>query len=227
MKQVPLRVDFAGAFLDVPRLARPEALIVNCAIFPLVSTTSWPYHRRAGLGGSAAWSMLTGRDAFADDLRFAGWQDPAVIAETGLCVWKSGISPRLLAKYDPEWLFGKMMLWWTGHPHDTAANMERPRELGLAVVAGDAAAAAAGTSDVHALGLAMNLSYDAQQIEGMELLPTFGAEIGRKYCGSGFGGYALYLFASAEERELAARVARPRCTFVEPYMRPAWALGGS
>ena len=54
--QAPLRVDFAGGWLDVPRFARPGGGIVNCAISPLVSLRHWPYRARAGLGGSGAYA---------------------------------------------------------------------------------------------------------------------------------------------------------------------------
>ena len=92
----PLRVDFGGGWLDVPRLARDGAYIVNCAISPTVSLREWPYERKAGLGGSGAWALLNGRDGVGSELDLGvGWQDPAVIAETGLCVWRSGQRPVL------------------------------------------------------------------------------------------------------------------------------------
>ena len=36
-QEVPLRVDFAGGWLDVPRFSQKGGFIVNCAIKPLVS----------------------------------------------------------------------------------------------------------------------------------------------------------------------------------------------
>jgi len=90
--QAPLRVDFAGGWLDVPRYSRPDAYIVNCAISPLVSLKSWPYRPKSGLGGSGAYAMLSGDDGVVSELNLGvGWQDPAVINETGLCVWRSGV----------------------------------------------------------------------------------------------------------------------------------------
>lgn len=47
--EAPLRVDFAGGWLDVPRFSRPGAFIVNCAISPLVSLREWPYETHATL----------------------------------------------------------------------------------------------------------------------------------------------------------------------------------
>ena len=64
----PLRVDFAGGWLDVPRFARPGTWVVNCAISPTVSLTDWPYERNAGLGGSGAWALLNGRDSVTSEL---------------------------------------------------------------------------------------------------------------------------------------------------------------
>ena len=87
--QAPLRIDFAGGWLDVPRFARPGAHIVNCAISPLVSLHDWPYRPQAGLGGSGAYAMLRGNDGVRSELNLGvGWQDPAVIAETGLWLVK-------------------------------------------------------------------------------------------------------------------------------------------
>ena len=94
--EAPLRVDFAGGWLDVPRLARPNAYLVNCAISPLVSLRHWPYHAKSGLGGSGAYALLQGDSGVASELNLGvGWQDPAVIHETGLCVWRSGAKPAL------------------------------------------------------------------------------------------------------------------------------------
>ena len=52
-EEAPLRVDFAGGWLDVPRFARQGSFIVNCAISPLVSLKEWSYQKRSGLGGAA------------------------------------------------------------------------------------------------------------------------------------------------------------------------------
>ena len=92
----PLRVDFAGGWLDVPENAMPGEYIVNCSISPTVSLKEWLYRQGAGLGGSGGWSVLNGWDPVASELGLGvGWQDPAVIAETGACVWKSGEKPVL------------------------------------------------------------------------------------------------------------------------------------
>lgn len=81
----PLRVDFAGGWLDgrvcvrpldrsadtlrlVPRFAVPGAFIVNCAISPAVTLNEWPYELKSGLGGSAAWAMLNGANGVESEL---------------------------------------------------------------------------------------------------------------------------------------------------------------
>ena len=87
------RVAGCAALFPARRLHR------NCAISPLVSISSWDYEKRSGLGGSAAWALLNGEDGVDSELNLGvGWQDPAVITETGLCVWKSGLRPTLHLK---------------------------------------------------------------------------------------------------------------------------------
>ena len=51
-------------------------------------------------------------------------QDPAVINETGLCVWRSGSKPVLDFKRNGDMLSGLMALLWTGQPHDTPAGID-------------------------------------------------------------------------------------------------------
>ena len=83
-----------------------------------MSLFDWPFHKCAGLGGSAAWSLLNGHDPVSKELDLGvGWQDPAVIQETGLCVWESGPSPVLHVKRSGSILTGKMAIAWTGS-HD-------------------------------------------------------------------------------------------------------------
>jgi galactokinase/mevalonate kinase-like predicted kinase len=55
MIQVPVRVDFAGGWLDVPQYALPGGKIVNCAVSPLMTKETNPYQHGGGVGGSAAW----------------------------------------------------------------------------------------------------------------------------------------------------------------------------
>ena len=129
-REAPLRVDFAGGWLDVPRHAVEGAYVVNCAVSPLVSLMDWPYEKRSGLGGSGAWSLLNGYDGVTSEADLGvGWQDPAVIRETGCCVWKSGAKPFLEFKRNGDFLNGRMAIAWTGAEHDTPAVVDLAQGL--------------------------------------------------------------------------------------------------
>jgi cytidyltransferase-like protein len=216
--QAPLRVDFAGGWLDVPRFARPGGCIVNCAISPLVSLRHWPYRARAGLGGSGAYAMLRGNDGVRSELNLGvGWQDPAIIAETGLCVWKSGEEPRLEFKRDGEMLRGRMALLWTGIPHDTPAVADLRRDFDGIYRAGQVAREAVYRESLDALAEAVCRSYRAQLQEGMQPLPEVPEALAWKYCGGGWGGYALYLFPTNKDRD--QWVERDGVMAIEPYLK--------
>ncbi|GBF95467.1 hypothetical protein Rsub_07817 [Raphidocelis subcapitata] len=216
--RAPLRVDFAGGWLDVPRFARAGAFVVNCAVSPLVGLHHWPYHVGGGLGGSAAHALLEGRDPVASELDLGvGWQDPAVIRETGLCVWRSGPTPQLEFKTPGSFLRGRMALLWTGAPHVTPDLVDTPRDYDAIEAAGAAARAAVlpGNESLRALAAAVGASYAAQLGEGMAPLPRHG-ELARKYLGGGHGGYALYLFAD-EGARAAFLGGVPETAAVEPH----------
>lgn len=208
----PLRVDFAGGWLDVPKLSRPDTFIVNCAISPLVSLSSWPYRIGGGLGGSAAYKILVGSDSVSGELAAGvGWQDPAIINETGLCVWKSGPRPQLHFKTNGDFLAGTMGIVWTGKPHSTPDLVDKPRDYGWIMAAGIQAMNAVKTNNLRLLAKAVDYSYKAQMSEGMDPLPDIDGAIAKKYLGSGWGGYALYLFDAG---------CRPDSVIpVEPYLR--------
>ncbi len=214
----PLRVDFAGGWLDVPRFARPGAFVVNCAISPTVSLREWPYEHNAGLGGSGAWALLNGRDGVASELDLGvGWQDPAIISETGLCVWRSGRRPVLELKHNGDFLSGRMALFWTGSPHDTPNLADRPRDYDAIERAGATARAAVWRSDLAQLADSVRQSYVMQQGEGMPHLPVdVTGSLAWKYCGGGFGGYAVFLFSESGARDAACR--RPGFRPVEPFL---------
>lgn len=200
-QQAPLRVDFAGGWLDVPRHAIPGAYVVNCAISPMVSLQDWPYERNAGLGGSGAWALINGQDGVDSELELGvGWQDPAVIRETGLCVWRSGPRPVLDFKRNGDELAGRMAIMWTGKSHDTPglADMERNFER----IAESSAIARVGVlaGDLSLLAKGVEVYYQEQLAEGMDRLPDMTGAIARKYCGGGHGGYALYLFGDPTDR---------------------------
>lgn len=216
---VPLRVDFAGGWLDVPKLSYPGGFIVNCTITPLVSLENWGYRLGSGLGGSAAKAILECRNGVQEELATgAGWQDSAVIEETGLCVWCSGSKPVLDTKVNPEWLTGRMLLYWTGNSHRCSDLVEICRDYSRIADASKTAREAVRNSDLDLLGRSMNLTYSLQLQEGMDLLPEIGA-IAMKYSGSGHGGYALCLFDSPKTRNAAHRNISGETLVIEPYLR--------
>lgn len=212
-ERVPLRVDFAGGWLDVPKFAVEDGFIVNCAVSPLVSLSAWPYEVGGGLGGSAAYRLLLGQNALQSELDAGvGWQDPAVISETGLCVWRSGRRPELELKTPGRLLEGLMGIVWTGKPHSTPDLVNRPRNFALIAQAGKTAFTGVRCNSISFIADAIHMSYRAQLAEGMDPLPAIPGSTARKYLGSGWGGYALYLFAYGK---------RPSDVIpVEPYTKP-------
>lgn len=216
--EAPLRVDFAGGWLDVPRYAIDGAFVVNCAVSPMVSLREWPYERNAGLGGSGAWALLNGKDGIDSELAMGvGWQDPAVIRETGLCVWRSGERPVLDFKRHGDFLKGCLGLLWTGKPHDTPGLADHARDFQR--IADSALVARAGVIDAShdLLAKGMSIYYEGQLDEGMEPLPEIPGSLAMKYCGGGHGGYALYLFphsaarAAALDKTTDMRAVEPFC----------------
>jgi len=225
----PLRVDFAGGWLDVPKFARAGAYVVNCAISPLVSLQEWPYERNAGLGGSGAWALINGKNGVEAELDLGvGWQDPAVISETGLCVWRSGAKPVIELKHNADFLRGRLALYWTGIPHDTPGVVQNARDFDAIEVAGRTARDAVWASSLEGLAHAVRQSYAVQRGEGMVALPgdgeasaklpaeLAGAVLAWKYCGGGFGGYALYLCSRRKARDRLCKELGFRA--VEPYL---------
>ncbi len=227
-QEAPLRVDFGGGWLDVPRFARPGTFVVNCTISPTVSLRAWPYERNAGLGGSAAWAMLNGRDGITSELDLGvGWQDPAVVAETGLCVWKSGPRPELEVKHSGDFLRGCLALYWTGNEHSTPGVADQRRDYDAIARAGALAREGVWGRSLDQLAAGVRASYTVQCGEGMKPLPGDPAAeataaladcrpLAWKYCGGGFGGYAMYLFPETAARDAACRL--PGFRPVEPYL---------
>lgn len=216
---VPLRVDFAGGWLDVPKFSIEGEYVVNCAISPLVSLEDWQYHKNSGLGGSGAWALLNDKDGIKAELDLGvGWQDPAVIKETGCCVWKSGKLPLLEYKNSGEFLEGRMALYWTGSPHNTPGLVDLDRNYPK--IANSARIAKEGVMrrSVFQIANAVSSTYHTQLAEGMEPLPMIGKSIGYKYCGGGHGGYALYLFDHHTERHEALKTTE-NLIAIEPYCK--------
>ncbi|GAX84685.1 hypothetical protein CEUSTIGMA_g12106.t1 [Chlamydomonas eustigma] len=240
----PLRVDFGGGWLDVPKLSRSGAYIVNCAVTPLVTLQDWCYELGGGLGGSAAWALLQGRSSIESELDLGvGWQDPAVIQETGLCVWKSGERPDLEFKSSGSFLKGLMAIQWTGKSHITFEQTGKARNYDMISEAGSTARQAVlpEKQDVNLLASAIHQSYLSQLDEGMpEIVPSDShpGELARKYCGGGWGGYVLFLFSDQTQRdafitapdshypsvhEASGKVTeqmKPQKIAIEPYVRP-------
>lgn len=217
--EAPLRVDFAGGWLDVPRFSRPGEFVVNCAISPLVSLREWPYEKQAGLGGSGAWALLNGRDGVDSEIDLGvGWQDPAVIRETGLCVWRSGLKPVLDFKHNGDFLTGRMAIFWTGTQHDTPGVVNLPRDFDKIAESARIAREGALRADIALLAEGVSVYHASQLAEGMDALPEIEGSIAHKYCGGGYGGYALYLFDSPSARD-AAIASIPELRAVEPFCR--------
>jgi len=217
--EAPLRVDFAGGWLDVPRFSRPGAFIVNCAISPLVSLREWPYETQAGLGGSGAWALLNGRDGFESEIDLGvGWQDPAVIRETGLCVWRSGTQPVLDFKHNGDFLAGKIAICWSGKSHDTPGVVDKQRDYDRIAESGHIARQGALNADLHQLASAMSLYHQTQLDEGMDPIPEIPGALAHKYCGGGYGGYSLHLFDDTDKRQAALQTT-PNLRPVEPFCR--------
>lgn len=223
-EEVPLRVDFGGGWLDVPHLSQNGAYVVNCTITPSVRLSKWNYQIGGGLGGSAAYKILLGESSMEKELESgAGWQDAAVIQETGLCSWHSGSKPKLALKRNGELLRGSMALWWTGEAHNTPQLSRSKRNYDLIIQAGVKCHEALRWSDFgpfwEKLLDGVRLSYLAQLEEGMKRLPDVPGSHAKKYCGSGFGGYALYLFTNSSVRDIFVEKTAGALA-IEPYIKP-------
>lgn len=217
--EIALRVDFAGGWLDVPKFSKENSYIVNCTISPTVSLNKWDYEVGSGLGGSAAYAILTGKNSIQSELDLGvGWQDPAVILETGLCVWKSGVKPILDFKTNSDFLIGKMALLWTGKNHTTYNNVDIKRDYEIIKKASQLAREAVNplNIDYGKLCEAVNISYKVQIDEGMNALPNYN-ELAKKYSGGGHGGYALYLFKDENDRNNFLE--KENTLKIEPYTK--------
>jgi mevalonate kinase len=163
--------------------------------------------------------MLNGEDGVTSELNLGvGWQDPAIITETGLCVWESGQRPKLHLKRNGDMLQELMALRFTDIEHDTPAIADKNRDYERIYQAGLVAADAVLRQDVPHLGEAVRMSYQAQLAEGMAALDIPTTCLAAKYCGGGWGGYALYLFSSPADRDEFVGVSS--CAkAIEPFIR--------
>jgi len=216
---LPLRVDFGGGWLDVPKFSVKDGYIVNCAISPTVTLKDWKYKLKSGLGGSGAWALLNGADGVQSELDLGvGWQDPAIIQETGLCVWRSGVRPVLELKRNGDFLNGLMALSYTGVQHDTPANANNERDFELIKRAGLEAYKGVINTNVELIANGIELSYAAQLKEGMEPLHRVDNSIARKYCGGGWGGYAVYIFKERKHRDKFVSSSEDNLA-IEPFLK--------
>ncbi|MBK1831731.1 cytidyltransferase, partial [Verrucomicrobiaceae bacterium R5-34] len=145
-----------------------------------------------------------------------GWQDPAVIRETGLCVWRSGQRPVLDFKRNGDMLTGKMAILWTQGEHDTPSFADDDRDYATIERSGHLAREGVLNEDIHKLAEGIQVYHGVQLEEGMEPLPEIAGSIARKYSGGGHGGYALYLFESESARQAALEITSD-LKAVEPY----------
>lgn len=218
MKEIPLRVDFAGGWLDVPSFSRKDGIICNCAIFPTISKHNCPYHIGGGLGGSAANSILKGENSILSEINNGvGWQDPAIIIETGLCAWQSGTKPKLIIKRDGSILIGKMAINWTGKRHYTSKLVNNIRDYNIIVDSGKICYSGILKNNLKIICNGIKKYYESQLKEGMTPLVSYNA-LAYKYCGSGWGGYSLYIFNNTNERNNFV-INNKTAMSIEPYCR--------
>jgi hypothetical protein len=120
-----------------------------------------------------------------------------------------------------DFLRGRMALLWTGCEHVTYENTNKARDYALIEKAGTLARAAAlpgqaPHDSLAQLAAAVDASYAVQLGEGMAPLPEHG-QLARKYCGGGWGGYALYLCAGQQQRDALVKAVEGSVA-VEPYI---------
>ena len=154
------------------------------------------------------------------------WGSPCAAAAPPLV---RGAQQRAARWHDTtQFLRRRMALFWTGTPHDTPGNVHNPRNFDAVERAGKLARDAVWASDLEGLAAAVRESYAMQLDEGMAplpgdptgtlALPTNSPEsvLSWKYCGGGFGGYAVYLCANGEVRDELCKAEGWRA--VEPYV---------
>jgi len=209
------RVDFAGGWLDVPRLARHDGFVVNCSVTPrhhFPEDRHWREYR--GMGGSGAlaiykhlvegktWPSAT-RLAIASEMKAGGgWQDPAIVAEGGCCVWRSGPRPFLEHKNGGEWLEDRMFVVNSGQLRPAIFIPGKSQDYDAIVAASQLAAAAVVDRDVSGLANAIRATCQVQLAEGMDDVsqqPRMELVCQRysyvwKYLGAGWGGAILMFF---------------------------------
>jgi hypothetical protein len=111
-----------------------------------------------------------------------------------------------------------MAILWTGKSHDTPGVVNHPRNYDEIALSARIARKGALAADIHKLAEGINTYHQTQLDEGMDPLPEIAGAIARKYCGGGYGGYALYLFAESSRRD-SAIATMPELRAIEPFCR--------
>src|SRR6185369_14349013 len=105
----------------------------------------------------------------------------------------------------------------TGASHDTPGVVNGSRNYDAIARAGATARDAVWQSNLNGIADAIRQSYAVQRAEGMDALAAnIPGAIAWKYCGGGFGGYALYLFTEPAQR--AAACQRSGFRPIEPHV---------
>ena len=115
-----------------------------------------------------------------------------------------------------------MALWDTHIPHDTQTLSQRTRDIERIKEISKIARIGVLNEDVRILSLAIKLTYEEQLKEGMKEVPLLNEPgvIGAKYCGSGHGGYVLYIFETEEARaRLVDIFGNTGFIAIEPYCK--------
>jgi len=117
-----------------------------------------------------------------------------------------------------------MALFWTGKQHSTPGVVDQARDYEGIMRAGALAREGVWSGSIDKIAAAVRASYAVQRGEGMEPLADATTDaalagcrpLAWKYCGGGFGGYAVYLFSEPAQRDAACRL--PGFRPIEPYV---------
>ena len=124
--------------------------------------------------------------------------------------------PVLDFKRNGSFLAGKMAISWTGVPHDTPAVADNLRDYQQIAAAGRLARDGVLTANIGRIADGVRTQYQTQVAEGMADLAEETSALAWKYCGGGWGGYALYVFHNQLRRD-AWVTGDPCRRAIEPY----------
>lgn len=192
-RRLPIRINFAGSWLDSPAHAVDGAFVVNCTVHPA--------------------ALDDGSAVFNPKVCKVGWQETALLAETGLCVWRSGDRPVLESKHNPDWLCGLLALQRLLPQLKAEELVHMPRNYAERAEASRIAAKAASERNVTKLAEAVNMEHNAELEEGFSPVPSALNALAYKYAGT--SGYAVYLFSDRISRD---RFCSTGAVPVEPYI---------